>query len=105
MLDAMKDCVEEVKQQISEKIIRFIGGIDASLDANNFYESDMKMESVSQARSLLGPYCTKEIVDRLEAVKTRIVTVISQVVEKYMGMELNKYHIDPPRDLFDKFTQ
>ncbi len=99
------DCTLFVKNTISERIIRFLDSIAASIDSNNFNESNVRMDLVSTIRNLLGTYCTQDIVVKLDDLTKRIERVLDEVVLKYTSNELKDYPAYPPKEIFEKFQE
>ncbi|MBX9585798.1 MAG: hypothetical protein K2X50_00940 [Gammaproteobacteria bacterium] len=99
------DCTLFVKNTISDRIIRFLDSIAASIDSNNFNESNVRMDIVSTIRNLLGTYCTQDIVVKLDELTKRIERVLDEVVLKYIDNELKDYPAYPPKEIFEKFQE
>jgi hypothetical protein len=99
------ECIDEVKKSISHRVIRFLDGVEASVDANNFYESDVRMESILQIRQILGGYSTPEIVEKYDSLSDRIKEELDKVVAKYTNIAIRDYPVCPPREIFEKFQQ
>jgi hypothetical protein len=100
---ALAECIEFVKSSISSQITRFLDSVEAAVDSNNFYESDLRMELISQIRILLGSYCTPDIVQKRDALRVRIESELDSVVKKYTDIPIKDYPVYPPKEIFEKF--
>lgn len=101
--NALAECIDFVKTSISSQITRFLDSVEAAVDSNNFYESDLRMELISQIRILLGSYCTPDIVQKLDTLRTRIEGVLDSVCKKYTDIPIKDYPVYPPKEIFEKF--
>jgi predicted GTPase len=101
----LKNCVDGAKKHISVKIIRFLDSISASINANNFYEADVRIETISRVRHLLGVYCDNEVAIKIDELRQSVAEMLSKIVDKYTKMQLQEYSYHPPRDIYDKFTR
>ncbi|CAF1539244.1 unnamed protein product, partial [Rotaria sordida] len=51
-------------------------------------------------------YCTKGVFDGIEQIKEyRNKIVLDEIVGKYSDMDIDKYILNPPIDIFEKFAQ
>ncbi|CAF4449380.1 unnamed protein product [Rotaria sp. Silwood2] len=100
------ECIKDVKNILAERIIRFIEGIKASITVNNFSEADKRIDSIVLVHSLLGIYCTPEVSVQIDELKTSLNNVVlTDLVNKYSDMDINKYTLHPPTDIFAKFGE
>ncbi|CAF3967980.1 unnamed protein product, partial [Rotaria sordida] len=104
--DELDKCITDIKIMIEERLKRFLERVKVLLiNINNFYEVKQKMEYINSVRNLLGSYCTKVIFDEIETIQERQEHVISvEVVQKYSDMNIDIYVLNPPIDIFEKFT-
>lgn len=105
IVEQLQETIAFVKSSISQLVIKFLDAIEASLDMNNFLDCDIRMELVGQIRTLLGSYCTQEIVSKLDNLRARISSVLDNVVQKYTALTLVDYPIYPPKDICEKLHQ
>jgi hypothetical protein len=105
--DEIDKSVTEIKKMIEERIIRYLKGIEALITSNNFYETDKKFDSVTLVRNLLGnSYCTPAVTKQIEDLKERQnEVVLKDVVDKYSKMDIDRYNLNPPADIFKKFKE
>lgn len=98
------ESIRNVKSIIGDRIKRYLVGVKALIDNNNFYEADRKIESITLVRNLLGKYCTKQISDEIENLtEYQSKVVLTNVVNKYSEMDISGYTLNPPTDIFDRF--
>ncbi|CAF4908972.1 unnamed protein product, partial [Rotaria sp. Silwood1] len=104
--DDIDKCIVDVKNALAERIVRFIEGIKALITVNNFSEADRKIDSIIVVRTLLGTYCTPEVSRLIDELKTSLNNVVlTDIVKKYSEMDINKYTLNPPTDIFAKFGE
>ncbi|CAF1389902.1 unnamed protein product [Rotaria sordida] len=104
--DEIDKCIFEVKILMTERIKRFIEGVKALLTVNNFSEADRKIDSIVLVRTLLGTYCTPEVSTQIDELKTSLNNVVlTDLVNKYSDMDISKYTLHPPTDIFVKFGE
>lgn len=98
--------ITEVKELIAERMKYFIKGVQALITVNNFYEADKKIETIAIVRTLLGPYCREDISKEINKLReNQKDVVLTQVVKKYSEMDISKYTLHPPSDIFAKFGE
>lgn len=98
--------LNEIKQLIQQRIQRFINSVTALITVNNFYEADRRIDSITLVRTVLGRFCTDDVSEEIEALKTiQSKVVLIDLVKKYSEMDISQYTLNPPRDIFAKFSQ
>ncbi|CAF3804575.1 unnamed protein product [Rotaria sp. Silwood1] len=91
---------------IEHRLKRFLDEIQALIYINNFYEAEPKIALISLVRTLLGSCCTKQISDEIELIKERRnKIVLDEIVAKYSDVNIGKYILNPPIDIFEKLGQ
>ena len=104
--DDMEKCTTEVKQLMNARIKRYIAGVRALITVNNFYEADRRIDSITLVRSFLGSFCTEDLSNEIEALKTsQNDVVLTDLVKRYSEMDISSYTLHPPSDIFAKFAQ
>ncbi|CAF3330256.1 unnamed protein product [Rotaria sp. Silwood2] len=69
-------------------------------------QSSDKIDSITVVRTLLGIYCTPEVSKLIDELKTSLNNVVLiDIVKKYSEMDINKYTLNPPADIFAKFGE
>ncbi|CAF4581295.1 unnamed protein product [Rotaria sp. Silwood2] len=99
-------CVIDVKNFLEEQIIRFLEGVKALININDFCKVDEKLDLITVVCHLLGKYCTEKVLNSIKEVKHSQYIVLSKdLVEKYSNMDIRDYYLNPPTDIFAKFAQ
>ncbi|CAF3393714.1 unnamed protein product, partial [Rotaria socialis] len=98
--------VAQISSMLEHRLKCLLDETQALVYINNFYEAEKKLEFISIVRTLLGNYCTKQISDEVELIKERRYEIVSdEIVAKYSNMDIDKYILNPPIDLFEKLVQ
>ncbi|CAF4620516.1 unnamed protein product, partial [Rotaria sp. Silwood2] len=99
-------CINEVKKLIEEQIKLYLVSVNALIKINNFYEADVKINSVRLISNLLGTFRTQYTFKQIEELNKNLDEVVSDVVvKKYIKMDMSEYTLNPPRDIFDKLRK
>lgn len=96
----------QLKSMIEERLKSSLKEIDVLISVSNFYEVERKTELITSAGKLLGNFCTKHIFSEIELIKERRDKIIlDEIVTKYLDMDIDKYILNPPVDIFEKLGQ
>ena len=103
--DEIDRAIDEIKLTIKEKMNKYLDSVEALIKNNNFHEANVKIESISLTRTLLGIYCMPETTLRIEKIKENEKEMLDNVVKKYNDLDLTKFTLNPPTDIFSKFVK
>ncbi|CAF1631319.1 unnamed protein product [Rotaria magnacalcarata] len=96
--------VENIKSIIEIRLKRSLEGVTTLIKINNFYEAEQKIESIISVRNLLDQYCTPELFKAIDKISEHQRSVVlNEIIPKYENMDISRYVMNPPTDIFDKF--
>ncbi|CAF0939888.1 unnamed protein product [Adineta steineri] len=102
--DELEKCIEDVKSTLETRLKRVLDGVNTLINVNSFYEAEQKIESIFFVRDLLDQYCTPALFAELEKASERQKgVVLNEIVPKYEKMDISRYMLNPPTDIFEKF--
>ncbi|UJR19846.1 hypothetical protein I4U23_022979 [Adineta vaga] len=99
----IENSIGEIEKLIEERIQISLECIHVLLINHHLYEANQKLESMKLIRKVLGKFCTNEICNRIGNLEEyHDKEILKNIIEKYSNMDLNEYHLNPPKEFFDK---